>query len=125
MFNSTPAEFFTEIWNPAGGASALDFWLTFQDGRYYVKVEDWPKLSGIQYLLLVSMLTLWVIIAILWFLVMAEIQDGRHHIKIEDWPKFSEVQFFCKSPCCLYELQLPFLWFLIMAAIQDGREDDN
>ena len=35
-----------------------------QDGQHYVNIEDWPKLGGVQFLLQVSMLTLWVIIAI-------------------------------------------------------------
>ena len=48
-----------------------------QDGKHYVEVEYWPKLSGVQFLLQVSMLTLWVVIAVLWFLVMASIQDGQ------------------------------------------------
>ena len=39
------------------------------------------------------MLILWVIIAVLWFLVVAEIQDGQHNTKVEDWPKLSGIQF--------------------------------
>ena len=35
-----------------------------QNGQHDVKVEDWPKLSGVQFWLQVSMLTSQVIIAI-------------------------------------------------------------
>ena len=35
-----------------------------QDGLHDIKVEDWPKLCGVWFLLQVSMLILWVIIAV-------------------------------------------------------------
>ena len=79
-----------ELWFPDSSVWCVPD--AIQDGWHYVKVENWPKLSGVWFWFQVSMLILWVIIAVLLFLVLVEIQDGWH-VKVEDWPKFSGVQF--------------------------------
>ena len=109
-----------------------ELWLPFlwflimakiQDGWYDVKVEDWPKLSGVQFWLQVSMLPLWVIIATFVILVIAKIQDGWHDVKVEDWPKLSGVWIWLQVSMLPLWVIIATLWFLVMAEIQDGWHD--
>ena len=77
-----------------------------QNSQYHIEVEDWPKLSGVQFLLQVSTLTLWVTEAILWFLVMVAIQDGQ---QVASWsPKLicsqSGILIFFLVFFCLFQL---------------------
>ena len=91
-----------EKWQPF-----LWFWVMadIQDGRQHVEVVDWPKLSGVRFLLSLSLiLEKWQ--PFLWFWV--NIQDGRQHVKVVNWPKLSGVKFL---------LQVPIIDFREMAAI--------
>ena len=62
-----------------------------QDGWHHVKMEDWHKLIGVQFLLQVTILNAIVIVAIF---VMAAIQD----VQVEDWPKFTGICLLQVSP---------------------------
>ena len=57
----------------------------YQDGWHHVKVEDWSKLSGVQFWLQVSMLIPWVVIAISVISGNGCIQDGGQDDICEVW----------------------------------------
>ena len=94
-----------ENWQPI-----LWFWVMadIQDGRQHVKVVDWPKLSGVRFLLQVPIIKFREMAADFVILGNGWIQDGRQHVKVVDWPKLSGVRFL---------LQVPIINFREMAAI--------
>ena len=66
---------------------------TIQHYQQYIQIEDWSKLSGVQFSLQVFVLNDGAMAATLWFLVMAAIQDDWQHVQIEDCAKHSGVWF--------------------------------
>ena len=64
-----------------------------QDGQWHVKVKDWPKLSGVQFSLQVSMFNgramtaIFVISGNIWHPRLADIQDDQQHNSwYQRWP---------------------------------------
>ena len=95
-----------------------------QDRWHYVKVEDWPKLSRVQFWLqvYVDSTSYKCHFYDFWQWPKSKMADTMLKLKID--PNLVGLDFGCKSLCWSHELILSFLWFLVMAAIQDGQQDD-
>ena len=69
-----------------------------KDGRQYVKVKDWPKLSSVRFLFQVSKSSITFVKAT--FVISdngCTIKDGWQYVKVKDWPKLSSVSVFIAS----------------------------